>query len=240
MKSLLLKILERDNERQVLLRNITRLEKAAGRKLSILDVGCGYGRNLKTLLAAGFQVTGVEANEGIVSANKKEGLPCLSVSELESGARSDYDVILMSHIVEHFEPSSLLQFMDSYLDRLRPGGSLVIATPLLSPYFYDDFDHVRPYQPTGILMVFGETAAQVQYQARNKLRLKNVWFRRSYYRWRFRSGLYQRNAFTFFLRATELLSALVHWASFDLVGRCDGWVGTFEKVGTSPRPKPSP
>ena len=60
--------------------------------------------------------------------------------------------------------------MDGYLDRLKVGGHLVIATPLMSNNFYDDFDHVRPYQSLGILMVFGGGAAQVQYYARKSPR----------------------------------------------------------------------
>jgi predicted SAM-dependent methyltransferase len=60
----------------------------------------------------------------------------------------------MSHVIEHFSPKDLIPFLDDYLDRLKVGGRLVIAIPLLTPYFYDDFDHVKPYHPMGILMVF--------------------------------------------------------------------------------------
>jgi len=61
----------------------------------------------------------------------------------------------MSHIIEHFAPHDLLPFIDSYLHRLQPGGRLIICTPLLTKNFYNDFDHVKPYQPVGIGMVFG-------------------------------------------------------------------------------------
>jgi len=45
----------------------------------------------------------------------------------------------------------------------------------MSDYFYDDFDHVRPYQPAGIMMVFGEgTPSAVP--LRNKLALRNCGF----------------------------------------------------------------
>ena len=55
----------------------------------------------------------------------------------------------MSHVIEHFAPSDLLVFMDGYIDLLRPGGHLIIATPLMSPYFYDDFDHIKPLSTSG-------------------------------------------------------------------------------------------
>src|SRR6266513_3193273 len=133
---------------------------ASGRR--VLDVGCGYGRLLALLQAAGLEPTGVDLNPEIVAANRKAGLSCISTDEFES-SNDRYDVMLMAHVIEHFDPAGLLRFMDRYLDRLIPGGRLVIATPLMSDYFYDDFDHIRPYQPSGIQMVFGEGTPQVQY-----------------------------------------------------------------------------
>src|SRR5437588_11052930 len=119
---------------------------ASGKR--VLDVGCGYGRLLALVKAAGFEVTGVEINAEIVAANRKAGLSCISADEFKT-SNDRYDVMLMAHVIEHFAPADLLHFMDIYLDRLKPGGRLVIATPLMSDYFYDDFDHIRPYQPAG-------------------------------------------------------------------------------------------
>ena len=144
----------------------------------VLDVGCGYGRNLRALRAAGIAAIGVEINPAIVAANRRDGLDCVGVDEFDS-AEGMFEVILMAHVIEHFAPSDLLRFIDRYLDRLTVGGRLVIATPLMSKYFYDDFDHVKPYQPAGLMMVFGAGAAQVQYYARNRLRLVDLRFRRA-------------------------------------------------------------
>ena len=43
-----------------------------------------------------------------------------------------------------FPPGELLEFLDRWLDQLEDGGELVVATPLMSVHFYDDFDHVKP------------------------------------------------------------------------------------------------
>jgi len=198
---------------------------------SVLDVGCGYGRYLKLLQDTGYDVLGVEENEDIVSDNHKHGLNCMSVKEF-SQTDAKFDLILMSHIIEHFSPEGLKDFMDDYLDRLKVGGHLIIATPLMSQYFYDDFDHVKPYQPIGIMMVFGSDDAQVQYYSRNKLELKDIWFRKSFYRFshvrlRYKGG----GAAVRLYQVFHLLSASLLYLSRGRIGKTDGWIGVFEKVG---------
>jgi SAM-dependent methyltransferase len=195
----------------------------------ILDVGCGYGRNLRLLRDAGFDVLGVEVNEQIVRANRETGLPCISVDEF-ARTPEDFDLLLMSHVIEHFAPAALVPFMDSYLDRLVPGGALVIATPLLGPFFYDDFDHVKPYHPIGLMMVFGEGEAQVQYYARNRLALEDVWVRRSPLRLGHGRGRYIGSWRPRARQIGDFAGALLFRATGGLIGTADGWVGLFRKL----------
>ncbi|MEK9764682.1 MAG: methyltransferase domain-containing protein, partial [Deltaproteobacteria bacterium] len=137
-----------------------------------------------------------------------------------------FDVIIMFHVIEHMEHEQLLEFMDSYLDLLLPGGLLIIATPVMTPYFYEDFDHVKPYLPSGILMVFGGESSQVQYYSKNKLRLLDLKYKK--YFWRFPN--YRSVYFpSLFDRAARIISALIYKFSFGLIGRVDGWLGVFQK-----------
>jgi SAM-dependent methyltransferase len=207
------------------------LMRAAGAGGRVLDVGCGYGRNLRPMAAAGLRVTGVEINPEIVAANRRDGFDCLTADEFARGT-DVYDAMLMAHVVEHFAPADLLAFMDGYLDRLRPGGRLIIATPLMSTYFYDDFDHVKPYQPAGLLMVFG-ASAQVQYYARNKLALRDLSYRRSPLRISHARSRFVRSRWRYALMASDLASGAAYLASGGLIGRTDGWIGVFEKLGES-------
>jgi SAM-dependent methyltransferase len=204
----------------------------SGKPRRVLEVGCGYGRYLRALSGSGFDVTGVDVNPELVSANRQADLPCLTVEQFAQ-TQDTYDVLLLSHVIEHFTPAHLLEFMDGYLDRLAPGGYLVIATPLLSPYFYHDFDHVRPYHPVGLEMVFGAGNAQVQYQSRNKLVLRDLWFRRSPFRLSYARSTYIRTSSTRLVQAVEFLLALLFRLSWRRIGRADGWVGLYQKVARS-------
>jgi SAM-dependent methyltransferase len=218
------KLHELQTEERTLAHFLAKVPRHAG--MRILDVGCGYGRNIKFLSRLGYNIVGVEANREIVKANKENGLTCLSVEEFEKSAER-YDGILMFHVIEHFHPDDLLPFLDHYLERLKPGGFLIIMTPLQSPYFYDDFDHIKPYSPVGIHMVFGGDNAQVQYYAKNKIELMDIWFRRSplripYYKGRFLGGQYH-------IRLMNVIFMLLFRATFHLLGRCDGWMGLYRK-----------
>lgn len=196
----------------------------------VLDVGCGYGKKLQPIQERGYDVLGVEINPELVEANQKKGLNCMTVEKFEESSER-FDVMVMSHIIEHFPPTELKEFMDGYLDRLKVGGYLIVATPLMSNTFYDDFDHIKPYHPQGLMMVFVENYDnQVQYVSRNKLQLKDIWFRRRHYRPVFVKGRYVRNSTTKIWQAIEFLSILVCRASGGAIGKTDGWVGVFKKV----------
>lgn len=226
--------LKADGESQVVRAFLSQASSAnTSSSFRVLDVGCGYGRYLRLLKDDGFDVTGVETNPAIVASNRAAGLVCLEPKDLPSRG-VNCDAMLFSHVIEHFAPADLVQFLDTYLDRLVPGGHVVIATPLASNNFYDDFDHVKPYQPLGLLMVFGTDDAQVQYYARNKLRLIDIWYRRSYWRINHARGRLVAGRSRRLLQAVDFLSAVAFRLTGGLLGRTDGWVGLFEKTGCEP------
>ena len=222
-------ILMFDWEQGALIRMIEQCVSANDKAVRLLDVGCGYGRNLDTVKHLCGTCIGVDINPEIVRANKERGFKCFAPEELP---RDDlkFDIILMSHVIEHFAPSDLLVFMDGYIDLLRPGGHLIIATPLMSPYFYDDFDHIKPYQPEAIHMIFGKKGAQVQYQSRHELVLSDIWYRRSYCRISYRRSRHIKTALSRAAVMLEFVSAFISFIFMGRLGRTDGWMGTFRKV----------
>ena len=197
---------------------------------TILDVGCGNGRYLESLQKLGYSIEGVEKNIEIVGGNKKKGLICYTPVDFELTTKK-YQLIILSHIIEHFLPDDLLKFLNYYLSRLEVNGHIIIATPLYSPYFYDDFDHVKPYHSLGIEMVFGKNSAQVQYQSSHKLKLKNIWYRKSP-----RLSTHQKSKYiktflvTRYYQLYDVISAFLYYMTFKLISRKDGWVGLYTKL----------
>jgi len=197
---------------------------------AVLDVGCGYGRNLRLLRGAGVDAVGIDINTAAVAANRADGFSCLSLEEFQK-TDTVYDLIIMSHIIEHFAPAALLAFMDEYLARLAVGGHLLIATPLLSTRFYDDFDHVRPYPPYAIDMMFTRQEGQTQYASRYWLEPVQVRVRRRYRRLSPQRMLFLRQHCPLAAKATiKLLPVLFEWTA-GLIGCTDGWLGLYRNRG---------
>lgn len=213
-----------DREEQAVLEFIRRF---GGGKPTVLDVGCGYGRRLKRLRDEGLEAQGVEKNAAIVAENKTKGLPCRTPEEL-AGSHEKFDVLLLSHIVEHFAPHDLLAFLDHYFAYLKPGGLVVIATPLMSPYFFDDFDHVRPYHPESFLLAFDRSGkSQMQYHGKSGLELLDLWYRRSPCQaWYYRGRHLRVPSKVPVVLLNKALKALF-FLSGGLCGNTDGWVGAF-------------
>lgn len=194
----------------------------------VLDIGCGYGRTLDALRSTGIDAFGVDVNSEIVASNNRQGFKCFTPDKfVEQSVMAD--VLIMSHVIEHFAPGDLMAFMERYLDYLRPGGCLLVVTPLLTDRFFDDFDHVKPYQPVGFAMVFGGDVAQVQYYGRHRLKLVDLRFRRSPFAIAFARGLYVRSWTSRWVQLANLFGAIVFRLTGGLIGRTTGWIGLYRK-----------
>lgn len=128
---------------------------------TFLDVGCGYCRFQSVVTSCGLSYIGVEKNAKILEQNIARGIECLSPQTGET-LSSRIDVMLFSHIIEHFDFEHLVEFLNCYLPKLCVGGVVVIFTPVLHRGFYDDFDHVKPYSPAAIRQLFVDQYVQTQ------------------------------------------------------------------------------
>ena len=110
----------------------------------------------------------------------------------------------------------------------------MIATPLMTPHFYDDFDDVKPNHPNGLMTVFGAGGAQVQYWSRHRLELVDIVFRRSPWRATLSRAIYRGGRRARRVLLVNVLAALAFRLTFGLLGRKTGWIGRFRKL---PAPK---
>ncbi len=212
-------------------RKLMKLLRDLDRNTPVLDVGCGHGRNLLLMREMGFNnLAGVEINPVLATQVRSQGFKCYSPEEIE-GHDDRYGMLLMSHIVEHFEYVSLKAFIERYLRCLCKDGMLVIATPVFHDAFYNDFDHVKPYLPLGIDMVFGAEAAQVQFQSERVLKLEKIEFFKDQLRVRFHPAIYERGSQAWPIQLNRLLK-LLFVLSGAFIGRKVGWIGCYRQQGS--------
>ena len=120
----------------------------------LLDVGCGNGGFLYIAREMGWQAHGLDMDPKAIEAARLRGLnvQCGSI-ELLSHEVQKYDVITLSHVIEHVhDPLDLL----SQLHRLlKPGGVLWIETPNIGSLGYARFkSNGRGLEPPRHVVIF--------------------------------------------------------------------------------------
>jgi len=99
-----------------------------GRKL--LDIGCGIGVFLHSAKRAGWSPIGCETSEHAAGFAKKHyGVEI--VSNLTAFAQASFDVVRLSHVLEHIpEPLGIVKEIERLL---RPNGLVAIIVPTAEP-----------------------------------------------------------------------------------------------------------
>jgi len=198
------------------------LQKRASRGEKLLDVGCGFSRFYEIIDQQGISYTGVEVNPETVQHNRALGRNVFSVDEFDSTLNS-FDILLLSHIIEHFGHQSLIAFLNSYLKRLNVGGIIVIFTPLYHRGFYDDFDHVKPYSPSAARQIFCHSATQTQGTGLiGKYAELDLWFKRD--------PLWHSHANRKWQHLIEVPLTLACSLSYGVVGKLTGYAMVLRRV----------
>jgi len=94
-----------------------------------LDVGCGVGRNLKTL---GCNGVGVDTNETAVGLARQQGFQAFTTEDFRKSkwaTKGGFDSLLFAHVFEHMTRSEATETLRLWLPYLKIGGSTVLITP---------------------------------------------------------------------------------------------------------------
>lgn len=119
-----------------LVREVTGLKRGV-----LLDVGSGTGAFAFTMKQAGWNVTGLEPDEGArANAWSNYKLQLDELSELHRLHADTFDAVTLWHVLEHVH--DLHGYLEKFFEILKPAGRLIIAVPNHSSYdasFYKQY-----------------------------------------------------------------------------------------------------
>ena len=116
----------------------------------ILEIGCGLGQFLSFCRACGYtSASGVDmSTENVAFCRERSLTATLSEGgEYLTRTSCTFGAIVMNDVIEHIPKDGVLPLLRRVLDRLQPGGVLIMKTinaanPLLGPHGrYNDFTH---------------------------------------------------------------------------------------------------
>ncbi len=127
----------------------------------VLDIGCGRGELVELLWDAGVAVRGVDSNPQIVKFGKERGLPVERRDGFDALAalpEACLGGIALLQVVEYFAAPQMIQLLRAAIQRLKPGGLLLIET--LNPGAPDaaarlglDLTRVQAPQPAALVFL---------------------------------------------------------------------------------------
>jgi SAM-dependent methyltransferase len=119
---------------------------------SLLDIGCAKGRLLKHAKDKGYDVMGVEINNGYTDP---EFVVVPSLDDLEG----QWDVITCIHTLEHIVDFNAMA--ENIKRLLKPGGLLIVEVPSRqSPGWYVDV-HINFFTPQVMMKLFEPLQVEV-------------------------------------------------------------------------------
>ncbi|MER2553580.1 MAG: class I SAM-dependent methyltransferase [Thauera sp.] len=140
-----------------------------GRSATILDIGCGAGGLLQVIVSRGYRnAEGLEPDPAAVAAATRLGLqvrPGLVSDAATVHAGRHFDLIVMSHVVEHLRD---LSWLNTLPNLLAPNGVLYVEVPDARgyrcgerpPFYYFDSEHINHFGPRALARLFAKTGLQ--------------------------------------------------------------------------------
>ncbi len=204
---------------------------AKGKSITLLDVGCGIGEYVETFKKHNIQFTGVDVSVEMVENANKAGHHAILLDELKQQV-DQYDIVFISHVIEHLDSETLVEFLNIYISKLKKDGILILLSPLGVDNFYYDITHVRAYYPQAIWQMWGGYSSSLSIKKNEQLCLDDIYFVKDSYRTRkWRSYYMSDNKLAFYAtRVINYVLASLYLLSNASIGRKTSWIGFYKKL----------
>jgi SAM-dependent methyltransferase len=114
--------------RTPILNRLTAISKSTSRKLRVLELGCGNGRNLEIFQKDGHDVLGIDGLQDAVNACRTKAIPAkLGNLNDELNISEKWDLVIILDVLEHLERPEKLMFEAKEI--LADDGVLIINVP---------------------------------------------------------------------------------------------------------------
>lgn len=132
---------------------------------NVLDIGCGRGEFVELLNNNGIIASGIDLDSNMVEYCLSKGLNVHlgdAISYIQKLEDSSLDGIFIDQVVEHLEPTYLVNLLKLCIQKLKYGCYLIAETVNpLSFYsfsnFYLDMTHIKPIHPETLKFLFQST-----------------------------------------------------------------------------------
>lgn len=106
---------------------------------SIVDVGCGSGRDVKAFCDMGYQAVGLDASEELATIAMREKGITVFVDDMTTWiADEPFDGMWCCASLLHLDDAGLDRFADNVSKNLKPGGAIYISVKSGIETGYDD------------------------------------------------------------------------------------------------------
>lgn len=142
---------------------VHKLLNSLDKEAKIVDLGCGFGDLIYTLMHKGFKnVLGVEIGELQINYMKQKGIPFVKkdiISFLKE-VNDSFDLIFMFDVLEHFYKSEVIEILSLAKRSLNQTGHIVLRVPNAEAIFkgsimYGDFTHETFFTKRSLIQLAG-------------------------------------------------------------------------------------
>ena len=205
-------------------------KQTLGKTLSLLDVGCGIGEYVSTFKKYKLDFMGVDISKEMVNNANKAGHNAILLDDLKEQVKQ-FDIVFISHVIEHLDTETLIEFLNFYIGKLKKGGQLILLSPLGVDNFYYDITHIRAYYPQAIWQMWGDYSSSLSIKKNEQLKLTDIYFIKDSYRTRkWRSYYINDNKLAFYFTCIiNYITAALFLLSNAAIGKKTSWIGVYKK-----------